>query len=377
MASVTKREGSKFFIACYTDRNGRQLKRSTKTADHGQAMAMALELERVEKMARAGSLTTDQLRKVFDQVAEKVNGDTLEVPSVEQCFRSWLENIKSRSTLSTHSRYSTTVQHFLKHLGAKKDRPITAIHPQDIESFLNARLNAGLAPKTVIFDVKALKSGFIRAHRFGYIARNPVDAVNLPKDQGLERDVFTKEDVQALIGAAPTLDWQTLIILGYFVGARLSDCVHMTWENIQPGDGVIVYQQQKTGKLVVVPMHFELIRHLNYLKAFGTTGPLCPKLAAKSPGGKHGLSEGFKRIVRTAGLDLGQVQGKGIRKFCKRTFHSLRHSFNSVLANAGIPEEIRMKLTGHTTKAMNTRYTHLEVQTLSKAVNQIPLLPNG
>jgi integrase len=147
----------------------------------------------------------------------------------------------------------------------------------------------------------------------------------------------------------------------------------MSWENVHPEDGVIVYQQQKTRKRVIVPMHFHVIEHLNYLRTFGTTGYLCPTLATKRAGGKHGLSEGFKRIVLNAGLDLGTVQGMGRREFNRRTFHSLRHSFNSILANAGVSQELRMKLTGHSSEAMNHRYTHLEVATLRAAVTAMPL----
>jgi integrase len=54
-------------------------------------------------------------------------------------------------------------------------------------------------------------------------------------------------------------------------------------------------------------------------------------------------------------------------------FHSLRHSFNSALANAGVAEEVRMKLTGHSSKAMNERYTHLQVDSLKKAMSSMPL----
>ena len=85
------------------------------------------------------------------------------------------------------------------------------------------------------------------------------------------------------------------------------------------------------------------------------------------------MSESFKRIVIRAGLDPGIVEGKGVRKFTKRTFHSLRHSFNSALANAGVNEELRMQLTGHTTRANNERYTHLQLQTLRNAVSALPL----
>ena len=138
-------------------------------------------------------------------------------------------------------------------------------------------------------------------------------------------------------------------------------------------EGTIVYDQQKTGKKVTVPMHYHIIEHLKFLSAFGTSGFLCPKLAGKGSGGKHGLSEGFKRIVIKAGIDPMTVKGKGIRNFTKRTFHSLRHSFNSALANAGVTEEVRMKLTGHTSKDMNARYTHLQVATLKTAVTTLPL----
>jgi Phage integrase family len=97
------------------------------------------------------------------------------------------------------------------------------------------------------------------------------------------------------------------------------------------------------------------------------------KGAAKGTGGRRGLSEGFKRIVVNAGLDLMTVQGKGLRKFSKHTFHSLRHSFNSALANAGVPDEVRMQLTGHASPAMNHHYTHLQEATLKNAMTLLPL----
>lgn len=67
------------------------------------------------------------------------------------------------------------------------------------------------------------------------------------------------------------------------------------------------------------------------------------------------------------------VKGKGIQMFTKRSFHALRHSFNSALANAGVPEEVRMKLTGHATPVMNSKYTHLQEKTLKDAVTKMPL----
>ncbi len=46
------------------------------------------------------------------------------------------------------------------------------------------------------------------------------------------------------------------------------------------------------------------------------------------------------------------------------------------MANAGVPLEIRQKLTGHASKAVNDLYTHAEIETLRKAVDSVPGL-NG
>jgi integrase len=84
----------------------------------------------------------------------------------------------------------------------------------------------------------------------------------------------------------------------------------------------------------------------------------------------------FSRIMARAKV-VGEVlrkakkgsQGRTVRSL---TFHSLRHSFNSAMANAGVSQEIRMKLTGHTSVEMNKGYTHLELEPLRTAISAIP-----
>ncbi len=373
MASIVRREKSRFWTACFTSRDGRQLKRSTKTEDKNQATEIAIEFERVERRAMQGTLTTAQIKKVLNDVSEKVTGDTLIAPATEAYLHEWLDAVGARSTPATVERYTHSVKLFLACLGDKAQKPITAVTPKDAEGFLNSRLKAGVAPKTAIVDLKTLNIAFRRAENYGIILKNPVVAVRPPREICSERDVFTQNEVQKLYGAAPNHEWQTLILLGYFIGARLTDCVQMKWENILPEKNRLVYEQKKTGKEVEVPLHLNLLEHLNFISAFGTTGFLCPKLASKVTGGRRGLSETFKRIVVKAGIDPMTVKGKGLRKFTKRSFHSLRHSFNSVLANQGVSEEIRRKLTGHASPMMNQKYTHLDDELLKGAMDSFPL----
>ena len=113
-----------------------------------------------------------------------------------------------------------------------------------------------------------------------------------------------------------------------------------------------------------MPLHPDLLARLN--KLAGSDKPeifILPQLAGQRGSGRRGLSETFKKIMRKAGLDLQTVKGAGKRMISRRTFHALRHSFTSALANQNVSSELRMKLTGHNTEASikNTRITKWKI----------------
>jgi site-specific recombinase XerD len=138
-----------------------------------------------------------------------------------------LSGIEARNSPATLERYGSATKWFLQNLQTKAQKPITSVTPEDIEKFLNWRLKNGVAPKTAIVDLKIIKSAFRRAEAYGTILKSPVGAVRMPKENSSEREVFTHDEVQRLLNATPSLDWQTLITLGYFFGARLRDCFNM------------------------------------------------------------------------------------------------------------------------------------------------------
>jgi integrase len=86
----------------------------------------------------------------------------------------------------------------------------------------------------------------------------------------------------------------------------------------------------------------------------------------------------FKRIMEQAEVDAGVARlSSGIkgRSFSLRSFHSLRHSFISALANSGVSSELRRRLSGHASEEMHAVYTHQELETIRQAVSAIPRLP--
>jgi site-specific recombinase XerD len=80
------------------------------------------------------------------------------------------------------------------------------------------------------------------------------------------------------------------------------------------------------------------------------------------------------QIMRSAGIDAGQIEGHGKRIFSKRSFHSLRHRFVSQMANAGVAPELRQKLAGRSSGGSHRKYTHLELKTLRAAIGELPSL---
>ena len=61
----------------------------------------------------------------------------------------------------------------------------------------------------------------------------------------------------------------------------------------------------------------------------------------------------------------------------ERSFHSVRHTFTSWLANADVAPELRIKLTDHAPAEVHTGDTNHELATLSDAVTMLPKLSSG
>lgn len=373
MASVHHRPASPYFHAAFVGPDGRPVLRSTKQTERAPALAVALEFERAAKLARRGELVEAQAREILADIMKRADiGETMSTVTIGEHFREWHTGKEARKSAGTAVRYGSVVDGFLSSLGSRASKPLAALTARDVDRFLDARLKAGVAPRTAVLDVKIIRTALNAARRKGLIPTNPAEAVELPDVVGVERGTFTPAEVKMLVDTA-TGEWKTLILLAYYTGARLSDCCHMAWDGIDLAGGSLAYTQGKTGHKLTVPLHPHLLAHLEALAGTDQPAPfLMPGMADLKPGGRHGLSEGFKRIMRKAGLDLQTVQGGGSRMISRRTFHALRHSFTSALANAGVAPELRMKLTGHKSEAMHAGYTHHELETLRAAVGKLP-----
>jgi integrase len=362
---------SPYYYAAFGLPNGKRAFRSTKQTNHKQALRVALEWEKASELQRRGELTDAASRRVLDLIRESVGDAPLEKPqTVREYIEHWLAGKTLSQKASTSDRYQKPVTAFLESLGPRADKSLTSLTPKDIENFRNTRMKAGVSNSTVNFDLSVINGALLSAHKQGLLLTNPCAAVEKPKAKSHKRDVFSSADIRALLAEADQ-DWQTAILLGYYCGMRLTDAASLTWADVNLAEGLISYQQGKTDEAVELPIHPDLMAHLLSI-AGDTAGPLCPTLASQPTGGGLGLSTQFSNLIAKAGINRNQVQSSKSRKFSTVSFHSLRHSFTSELANARISADVRMKLTGHRSADIHQKYTHTQLKGLREAIATLP-----
>ncbi len=360
-------------MACFQLSDGTRTHRSTGTSDRKEAQKIANNYEAAEKLARAGRLDETAVRRTLNDILKRHGEQELNDDTIEEFLRKWVDG---KHNTGTNERYARVVDLFLEHLGVRKQKFISNINFKDAEGYIKWRKDI-TAPKTLRLEAKALSSAFNVARKLGFTDTNPFEqvmALNPIKGKSLERETFTKEESSKLVKTAVG-EWKTVVLFGYYTGARLSDCTTMKWSSINFKRQLIDYIAKKNNARVVVPLMPQLEAHLKtFAKHKADTLYVCPTLAEKETSGKSGLSEAFKKIMVKAGIDTHTIEGQGERKFSKKTFHSLRHSFNSTLANENVSQERRMKLIGQSTVAVNEDYTHLNLDQLRNDMEKIPAL---
>jgi integrase len=255
---------------------------------------------------------------------------------------------------------------------------------EDVEKFKAAELKSGKTGTSVNVELKALRAAFNTARRRGYITSNPAEGCEAAPNDGETKRVFTRTEIDALLKATKQQkEWKTAILLGLFTGMRLQDVLKIKWNNLDfaAHTATVTPQKQartKKARTIVVPLPDQVE---NAILDLPTTSKepdafVLPKLAKMKSGGANGASSRFNRILEAAGIDRVELrpkqntdpdnQSKG-RRICGKSFHSLRHTAVSALANAGIPEDVRMRLVGHENVDVNRRYTKQDVEVLRQA----------
>lgn len=390
---------------------------------HGEtaSKAYAILAEAAEAAAR-GELSEGRARLMLARLTEISTGEALRFYTVAQWRDEWVSMKGATSKKATLARYKAHVDAFVEWVGDKAAGRLESITKADVRGFRDDIRRGWIPPSTLTpadreakvppitartaktinhyaADVGAM---FRQAMRDGLLASNPSAGLDrIPETDSMEREVFTVAEVAQMVTAAGdtswqdgvfpasrkdtegranrSRDWQGLILAGFYAAPRLGDCARLVRGCLNFQRKTLTFIPAKTErkrKRLEVPLHPRLVAWLeNRRLPDDPKAPLFPSLHDNAIGGRHGLSSQFVAIMEAAGVDRGTVRestkGKQ-RAQHARSFHSLRHSLTSTLANLDVSEEIRRRIVGHDSSEVHAGYTHHERETLARAVEKMP-----
>ena len=178
------------------------------------------------------------------------------------------------------------------------------------------------------------------------VSANPFENVphlRKPHDAPHANRSWSPAELEAFLQAAP-LGIRAAVALGAYAGLREGDALALPWSAYK--SGAITYRQGKTGDRVEVTAHRRLVEVLAETPRKGlviVTGQ------RGLPMTTNGFLTMFKK-TRAKLLEEGAI-GEGL------TFHGLRHTAATMLADAGCDTRDIMSVTGHRTESVVSIYT--------------------
>jgi len=303
-------------------------------------------------------------------------------------------------TVAEQNSYRTTFEEFVHFVsypvpGRKSHAIATGIAevtPLVCEKFASYLKTTSIAVDTHNRKIKRMRKIFDCFKEY-YTGENPFRSKTLLRsereERGLivQRQAFTKEQEEELLHVLSDSEHKlmnkaeirVLFIIGMFTGQRLKDCLLLQWQNIDMKNRRIWVKQFKTGKEVTIPMAPELYTALTEAKTWKVDQYVMPKSAARynrtdADGknvGNNVINHDTLRVIRWIGLEPSvSVPGRK-KKMTVYGFHSLRHSFASFCAEAGVPKAVLLSILGTDSEIADKYYTHVGDESQRKAIEAV------
>lgn len=245
-----------------------------------------------------------------------------------------------------------------------KARHITEVTADNLQDYVN-KLFDEHKPGTASEYWKCVRRFLGWMERTGRIKRSPHTAIRKPTVRHEQTvNPLTREEYLKLREAAAGHWMEWIILLGWNTGMSLADCMLLKWGNINTDRCFIRINRIKTGTEAVIPFdpNDELGRTIMARReAEPDADPdsfVCQDAGTRAnPDGLSVSANGraaFRYIASKAGVT--------------KSFHSLRHSFVSMLANSGMSTVMATKVSGHTDPKVFSRYVHVDTEALRQGV---------
>lgn len=270
----------------------------------------------------------------------------------------WLDYKRDRKIkLSTEIDYGHMADRMKKVFGEKfgDKLRLEAVTPEMVEGFRDALIAEGLSDRTVNKYLTVLHGLFLWAQRRYKLPANPVANVERrPHAKRGNINVYSREEVLALVRAAESKQDGTIYLTAAFTGLRLGELLALRWRDVDFTNSSVHVRQNftngrvdtpKSGQERTVPIADEVAQALAALgqrDEFRSDDDLvfCGVKGGHLAG--HRLRDRYKAARKKAGL-------RALR------FHDLRHTFGSHAIRTADSREV-MEWMGHQDLATTQRY---------------------
>lgn len=228
-----------------------------------------------------------------------------------------------------------------------KDRPLHTIGANEIEAYIQRRLNDGIKKSTVNREITVLKCAFNWAVKKNYCAQNPCDGVQKFKlTDSIRQRWLTDQEIQLLIDGARVLkdfDLEDLIVVGLNCGFRKDNLERLEAKHILGSR--LHAEKTKSGKDYDVPINETLRAKLEKLVRMRAPGRLL---------NFDNLRRRWDRLIKFTGMYLPSRNPNNV------TIHTLRHTYVAQSLRRGVPIDVVCKWAGHYSMEFTRKhYGHL------------------
>lgn len=234
---------------------------------------------------------------------------------------------------------------------------LTQITAEDIDAWIHAAQNQGLAPTTIQSTLTTLRQVFVFLHEEGHLARQPIrrprHRILVP--QQLPRPM-TEADIVAFFHVIDSARDRLMFLLMLRCGLRVAEVQRLPWSAVNWDAGSVRIENAKgqVDRMVYYAADVEhALRQWQGLQC-GDSPYVFPSPFTRKAGHPVG-----KRLIQ----HLMTTYCHQAALTTRYSSHCLRHSFATQLLNAGASLEVVKELMGHRSIEMTLRYTQLYDQT--------------
>jgi integrase len=145
-------------------------------------------------------------------------------------LKDWLENVhKSKIRIGTYVNYEKKVRYLVDGLG---DVWLQKLTPEQVQDFLQKKLDEGLSSKTVHEIHGVLRVALKNAVRWGIVSRNVCDVIDPPVIVSRDAVPLSVEQARVLVGHVRGQRLEVLLALAVVTGMRRGELLALRWSNI-------------------------------------------------------------------------------------------------------------------------------------------------